>query len=453
MTAGVIADPAGGPPLGPESAAVVDETIARAAFAGERALSLARAAFCVAIVLRLGLFQRVPVATPHERISAPFMVVAILLSLYMIVRGWRHHRRTWILTASSVVDAAVCFAALAPSALWPPAGYGGIVRTPDTAALLIITAAAGLRISPAAAGTAALLNGVSLASLVAIDTAHGHAVFPDHAGRLSIWAIYLAAAGALALLVAHWTRRAVTEGARKAVLAEQTRTRLGELLQDHHDLRTILTSATLNADLAARAVEGEPGHGEVRAPIERLRGDLARADGLVRAVRSEAVEEGRVLRQRVAVVPHEAAAAVLGQVQPRFPGVAVTFHDRADGARVTTGGGQATLERILLNLVLNACEGDGVRSPRRVDVVVEPGERPDWLRFSVSDDGPGFPRALLPLAGQRSATTKKDGAGIGLVLVAGLLRANGSRLECENPPAGGARAWFQLPRVSPPAPA
>jgi signal transduction histidine kinase len=449
--------PLAAPPLGSDSAEVVEDTIARAAFRGERALSVARAAFCLAILVRRAQFDDSAVARHHALVSVPALTIAIALSAWMIWRGWRQHRKRWLLSASTALDAIVCFTALLPNVLWPGPDYAGIVRMPDVAALLVITAASGLRLSPAAAGGAAVLNTVSLAILVAVDIRAGQPVSPAQAGRLSIWAIYLASAAGLALILARRTRRLVREGAAEAVVAENTRRRLGELLQDHHDLRTALTAATLNADLALRAAGGSNTGGagaelpvtdqdRLRLSLDRLREDLRRADGLVTAVRSEAAEETRARRERVPVAPGSTVAAVFRQLQPRFPAVALSFSDRSDRAQVTAGGGESTLERILLNLVLNACEGDGLQSPRRVEVAVEPSDRPGWLRFSVTDDGPGFPASLLPMAGERAATTKKEGAGIGLVLIAGLLRANGTRLECLNPAHGGAVARFELPR-------
>ena len=105
------------------------------------------------------------------------------------------------------------------------------------------------------------------------------------------------------------------------------------------------------------------------------------------------------------------------------------------------------VERILLNLLGNAVRHtpDG----GTVSVVVEPAD--DRLLVAVEDTGTGLTR----LAGRRmfdlfwrddeSRTRSTGGAGIGLAVAQGLVRAHGGTIWAENRSSGGARVAFTLP--------
>ena len=105
------------------------------------------------------------------------------------------------------------------------------------------------------------------------------------------------------------------------------------------------------------------------------------------------------------------------------------------------------VERVLLNLLANAVRHtpDG----GTVSVVVEPAD--DGLLVAVEDTGTGLTR----LAGRRmfdlfwrddeSRTRSTGGAGIGLAVAQGLVRAHGGTIWAENRSAGGARVAFTLP--------
>jgi signal transduction histidine kinase len=432
-----------------EAGDLVDRAIALAGFRGERILSMARGLFCLAILARSTSFVIEQGAWGfHAFFGIPSAAFAIAFSLYMVLRGWRRHERTWLLSASTTVDAVVCFVELVPNSLWPAAGYTGLLRVPDTAALLIITAVSGVRLSPRAALWSAALNMASLSVLIAIDVNRSRIVYPDDAGQLSLFAIYLAAAIAIAQIVAVRTRRIVMAGAEQAVAAEQTKQKLHALLQDHHDVRTVLSSATLNADLAMQAATHHPDGGsvpELPERLEQVREDLRQIGHFVAAVREQAQEELRFQRERVPVDAEPVIESVLTPLRRQFPGVRMAVESAVSRPVVATGGGARTLERVLLNLIVNACQGDGVAGARHVRVRIEPSDRVGWLRFSVVDDGPGFPADALALCGDRAFTTKPAGTGIGLLLTTSLLKANGSRLECANRPMGGGVATFDLP--------
>jgi signal transduction histidine kinase len=73
----------------------------------------------------------------------------------------------------------------------------------------------------------------------------------------------------------------------------------------------------------------------------------------------------------------------------------------------------------------------------------------------VADDGPGIDEAERELVFERffradpSRSRRTGGAGLGLAIVATIVRAHGGRTEAESPADGGARFRVLLPEISP----
>ena len=78
-------------------------------------------------------------------------------------------------------------------------------------------------------------------------------------------------------------------------------------------------------------------------------------------------------------------------------------------------GGEIALQRVLLNLLSNACEGDGVRRPGEVAVSVLFVATSASILVRVEDDGPGF----------HPTAAKPGGLGVGLKVVRGISEASG----------------------------
>jgi two-component system sensor histidine kinase RegB len=99
----------------------------------------------------------------------------------------------------------------------------------------------------------------------------------------------------------------------------------------------------------------------------------------------------------------------------------------------------ASLRQAIWNLLDNAAEfspyGVGFRAAREgTDLVL-----------AVTDRGPGFPAAQLPMIGKLYQSSKGAGHGLGLFLAANVARRLGGRLEAGNRPAGGAEVKLILP--------
>jgi len=140
---------------------------------------------------------------------------------------------------------------------------------------------------------------------------------------------------------------------------------------------------------------------------------------------------------------------VVAANQRRFPRVDIVYTPVEDHPTMAVVGGARGFERIVGNLVVNACEGDGVTAATQVVVTIEAG--PDEVVLIVADNGPGFPPTALFDSQAGYPTTKLEGSGLGLLMVEGLVQASGGQIVKDNQPSGGARVRVLLlaepPRV------
>jgi signal transduction histidine kinase len=211
-----------------------------------------------------------------------------------------------------------------------------------------------------------------------------------------------------------------------------------------HELRTPIS--VLRAELEVALLESGD-----RAALERsLRSALEEAERLAHLAEDLLVlaraSAGRLpLRRRpvdVRALAAQAAQRGLNGAGGRN-GVAVAV----DGPATLAVVDPARLEQVITNLVNNARRF----AHRQVQVRVR--TEGDDVVVVVADDGPGFPSALLPVAFDRftraEAARSHDtgaGAGLGLAIVAAIVRAHGGTISAANgPPLGGASVIVRLP--------
>jgi two-component system nitrogen regulation sensor histidine kinase GlnL len=104
------------------------------------------------------------------------------------------------------------------------------------------------------------------------------------------------------------------------------------------------------------------------------------------------------------------------------------------------------LVQVFLNLVKNAAEAIGnmpdgeivlttaFRPGMRLSVSGNANKVTLPLEFCVRDNGPGVPEELLPHLFDPFVTTKANGTGLGLALVAKIIGDHGGVIECESQP-------------------
>jgi two-component system sensor histidine kinase HydH len=107
-------------------------------------------------------------------------------------------------------------------------------------------------------------------------------------------------------------------------------------------------------------------------------------------------------------------------------------------------GNESLVDRMLMNLILNAAESTGGRG--RVEVRVT--QDANQVHLEVHDDGPGVPRELRGAIFDAFYTTKSDGTGLGLLSVKLCAEEHHGTVSVGDSDLGGACFRVSLPKRS-----
>ena len=231
----------------------------------------------------------------------------------------------------------------------------------------------------------------------------------------------------------------------RQVLAHLTRVAtLGELSGAlAHELSQPLTSILTNAQAALLFLAREPADlAEIRAILEDIVHEDRRAAEFIRRLRA-LLRRGETPRQPLDL--HELSGDVLRLLHSELVthGVAVSMQVAPGLPKVN--GDPVSLQQVLLNLIINAC--DAMRSTRpperRVDIAIGV-DGDSAVRVAVADRGTGLPSDVQRLF-EPFFTTKVHGLGLGLVICQSIVTAHGGHLSAHNNSDGGATFSFTLP--------
>jgi signal transduction histidine kinase len=209
-----------------------------------------------------------------------------------------------------------------------------------------------------------------------------------------------------------------------------------------HDLRTPLAS--------------------LRAMVEAIEDELASADEYLPAIREQLqtlssriddlfelalIDAGVLTLDRREASLGELIAGCLRAVDPEARRRNIRLEAPLDSAGPTVWVAPDKVERVLLNLLTNSLRH--TPSDGAVSVVVEPTT--DHVLVAVEDTGVGLSPAAAKRMFERfwrgdgSRARSTGGAGLGLAIAQGLVRAHGGSIWAESRQAGGARVVFTLP--------
>lgn len=203
-----------------------------------------------------------------------------------------------------------------------------------------------------------------------------------------------------------------------------------------HDAKNALMA--LDTQLAAAAHRpAAADFGAARASVGRIATQLTELLTLYRA-------QNGVLR--LAIDDHDLADFIddlLAELGPPPAGIARDV-DRSAALTLGAWAFDAYLVKLaLLDALRNAQRHAATRVALALDAPPEGG-----IRFSIADDGPGFPASLLAGA---AAVTSQSGTGLGIafarLIAARHATPNGrhGQVELANPATGGARLTLTLP--------
>ena len=109
-------------------------------------------------------------------------------------------------------------------------------------------------------------------------------------------------------------------------------------------------------------------------------------------------------------------------------------------------GDAAQLRQVVHNLLQNA--QDALADQPEPHIVVRSEAIGDAVRFSVADNGTGFPENLMKRAFEPYVTTKPKGTGLGLVIVKKIVEDHGGDVSIVNVAPQGARVTITLPSAA-----
>lgn len=215
-----------------------------------------------------------------------------------------------------------------------------------------------------------------------------------------------------------------------------------------HDLRAPLGALVGQAQVLRKKVGGDA---FVAARVESILRCASRMNGTIEDLLDSARKESNQLDLRLEPVD---VGAYLAELLDRCEAVLEVdrVRLRRDGARgpfVRADPGR--LERIVLNLIINALKYSPPGSPVEVGAV-ESGDR---VTLSVADRGPGIPTGDFPHLFERffrgERTAARGGLGIGLYSVRLLVEAHGGTVRVERGSGGGSTFLVELPAWHEPA--
>jgi nitrogen fixation/metabolism regulation signal transduction histidine kinase len=217
-----------------------------------------------------------------------------------------------------------------------------------------------------------------------------------------------------------------------------------------HEIKNPLTPIQLSAERMQRRFLASMGPEDAQV-LERATRTIVQQVETMKAMVNAFSEYARSPEMHVAAFELNGLVTEVADLF-RPPDGAIEIVTQLDPSLGQIEADRGRVRQILNNLLTNAMEAlEGVR-PARIDVVTEfvqrDGVGPDAAGqavISVSDNGPGFQRDLLPRIFDPYVTSKPRGTGLGLAIVKKIVEEHGGRIDADNRPEGGGRVRVMLP--------
>jgi signal transduction histidine kinase len=204
-----------------------------------------------------------------------------------------------------------------------------------------------------------------------------------------------------------------------------------------HDLRQPLTAILANAEFLTRPDIGEAQRVELYGEI---RSDVDRINELV-ALLLECSKGRDILEPAARNIVHTVERAIrTAGVRQEFRRITIKHHHKG---RAVGWFDANRLERVVVNLVLNACEAV---DPGSGQIVITTTGARDSLQIAVWDNGPGIPLTIQDSGFQPFVSYGKAGSnGLGLAIAKKIVEDHGGRIRLEESSEAGTLFKITIP--------
>jgi len=216
-----------------------------------------------------------------------------------------------------------------------------------------------------------------------------------------------------------------------------------------HDLRNPLTGMRGAAQLLAQGRTGP-----LQERQMKMVGVIAESAERMLAMVNQILEFTRL---RAHLMPLErrpvdlakVVARALDEVHPQAEDAGIALTTTTSGGDFSVLGDEAALMRVVVNLVGNAVKF----TPRGGSVLAQVRDWGSEVELRVTDTGVGIPADEIPriFDPYRQAHTGRNGSGLGLAVVKGLVDTHGGRVSVESDPDKGSCFAVTLPRAGSPS--
>jgi PAS domain S-box-containing protein len=206
-----------------------------------------------------------------------------------------------------------------------------------------------------------------------------------------------------------------------------------------HELANPLNGMSLTIELLEQRLTRQPypPDSQVTATLQRLRNEISRLNQLAGQFRMISRREKYEIRPTELV---DLIDDVIKVQEPHFTALGIQVGNLVPRDLPVINVDRDKVKQALLNLLKNAAEA----MPRGGKITIEARATDEAILIDISDTGTGIPLDID--AFEPFVTTKKEGTGIGLVIVRQIVTAHGGNISYHTRPGEGTTFHVELPR-------
>jgi len=215
-----------------------------------------------------------------------------------------------------------------------------------------------------------------------------------------------------------------------------------------HDLRNPVNAVKMLAAAIVRAGDAAVLPGDVTQHAAVMLQAARQMDALIQDLLDVSkLESGRMAVNPRVIAVDELIALAAETLVPIASQAGVALHTKLSGLLPMVDVDPDRMAQVLSNLI-----GNGIKyTPAGGDVRLAAEADQDVVRITVMDTGVGITEQELPRVFDRfwqSKRTNRSGAGLGLAIARGIVRAHGGRIWIESVAGKGTKVQFTVPRAA-----